>query len=287
MDSFRKFDLADRDARTLNGRLNWAAAPTVDVGLSAQWKDQRYPDSEYGRNGTNRQSSVNIDANWQASADFGVFGYYSYQTQKMNQTGLQAIACVAGTTYYFFSNGAVNATGTAPAGATLVGTTLVGTGSAALHLCENVGALNPLYPTSRNWEQIQDSRNHAASVGLRRDFKSAKIDAAYTYTNGTTSTDYTYNAAALALTSAQVALIGSGMPEARFTQHTVEASLIYPIRKGMTTRLYVRNERGTIRDWHYDGVSANPVPAANAAYLDFGPRSYNATSIGVFLRMDF
>ena len=287
MDSFRKFELADRDSRTLNGRLNWAAAPTVDVGLSAQWKDQRYPNSEFGRNGTNRNASVSLEGNWQASAEFALFGYYSWQDQKMHQTGLQANACVTGTTYYFFSNGAINTTGVAPAGATLVGSTLVAPGLAGLTMCENAGPLSSLYPTSRTWEQFQNSKNHAASIGVRRDFKSAKLDAAYTYTNGRTTTSYTYNANGLALTAAQVALIGSGLPDARFIQNTVEANLTYPINKTMAARLYYRYERGRISDWHYDGVAENPVPAANAAYLDTGPTNYSASTVGIFVRIDF
>ena len=287
MDSFRKYDLADRDLKTLNGRLNWAAAPTVDVGISGQWKDMRYPGSEYGRNGTNRQATLNLEANWQPSAELGVYGYYSWQNGEANQTGLQANACLAGTTYYFFSNGSVAVTPTPPAGTTLVGTTVVPTGAAGLALCEAPAALNPLYPTSRAWEQKQESRNQTASIGIRRDFGAAKLDAAYTYVNGTTKTSYAYNASALGLTAAQVALIGSGLPEARFNQNTIEANLSYPISKTMVARLYYRYERGKVTDWHYDGVDRNPVPATNAAYLDTGPADYSASTVGLFLKVDF
>jgi hypothetical protein len=47
---------------------------------------------------------------------------------KVNQAGLQENNCVMGATYYFFSNGVVNTTGTAP-GATLTGTTPVTPGN--------------------------------------------------------------------------------------------------------------------------------------------------------------
>jgi predicted porin len=185
---------------------------------------------------------------------------------------------VAGTTYYFWSNGAVTTTSTPPAGTTLVGTTAL-TAANALHTCEAAGPLSPLFPTSRSWEQTQESRNQAASLGLRRDFGTVKLDAAYTYVNGTTTTSYVYNAAAL---------IGSGFPEARFRQDTLEANLSYAISKTMGIRAYYRYERGKVRDWHYDGVAQNPVPATNAAYLDTGPAGdYDASTLGVFLRIDF
>lgn len=286
MDSFRKFDQADRDTRVLNGRVNFAASPTVDIGLSGQWKDLRYPDSEFGRNGTNRQSSLAIEANWQASAELGVYGNLAWQSGKMHQTGLQANACVAGTTYYFWSNGAVTTTSVAPAGTTLLGTTAV-TPANATHVCETAGPLNPLYPTSRTWEQTQDSRNRAASVGLRRDFGKLKLDAAYTYTNGTTAIGYTYNAAALGITAAQEAAVGSGFPEARFTQNTLEANLSYPFSKTVSARLYYRYDRGRVSDWHYDGIAQNPVPAANTAYLDMGPEDYSASAFGLFVKVEF
>jgi predicted porin len=167
-----------------------------------------------------------------------------------------------------------------------VGTTAL-TAANALQTCETAGPVNRLFATGRIWEDVQNTRNQAASIGLRRDFGVAKLDAAYTYVNGTTKTSYTYNAAGLGLTPAQVALIGSGMPEARFTQNTFEANLGYPFSKTMTARLYYRYERGKVSDWHYDGVDVNPAPAANAAYLDTGPSDYSAHTVGLFLKVDF
>jgi len=286
VDQLRKFDLADRDLRVLNGRVNFAVAPAMDLGVSGQWKDQRYPASEFGRNGNTRQASLNLDFNWQPSAELGVFGYLSWADAEMRQTGVQSNACVAGTTYYFWSNGAITTTNVAPAGTTLVGTTAL-TPSNALHICETADPLNPLFPTSRAWDLKQESRNQAASVGVRRDFGAAKLDAAYTYTSGTTTTSYTYNAAGLGITAAQAAAIGDGFPEARFSQNTIEANLSYPISKTLTARLYARHERGRVRDWHYDGVEANPMPANNTAYLDKGPEDYRATTVGLFLKVDF
>lgn len=286
MDTFQKYDLADRDSRNLNGRLNWAVAENVDVGLQGIWRDQRYPASAFGRNGANRVASLNLDINWQASPELALHGYYTWQDQKTHQTGLQGNSCVVGTTYYFFSDGSVSTIAAAPAGTTLVGSTQVAPGDAGLSVCRTPGPLSPLYPTSRSWEQAQHSKNHTAGVGLRRDFGTAKLDLSYSYTMGRTSTDYAYNPAAFGFSPAQVALIGTGMPESRFGQSTLEASLGYPLTKAVAVRLYYRYERGRITDWHYDGVRENPVPAPNAVYLDSGPRDYEAHTVGLFLRID-
>ena len=51
--------------------------------------------------------------------------------------------------------------------------------------------------------------------------------------------------------------------------------------------LSIRNRRPSgdqgsrIRDWHYNGVRLNPVPANNAVHLDAGPQSYKVHVFGV------
>ena len=50
-------------------------------------------------------------------------------------------------------------------------------------------------------------------------------------------------------------------------------------------RLMVRHETGKVRDWHYDGVTANPMPANNALYLDGGPQDYKATMFGILFHV--
>ena len=47
-----------------------------------------------------------------------------------------------------------------------------------------------------------------------------------------------------------------------------------------------RYEDGKIRDWHYDGVSVNPMPANNGAYLDFGPQDYKVHVFGALFRYE-
>jgi hypothetical protein len=239
IDTFRKFDLADRDQAILNARLNWAVLPEMDAGFGVQYKSQRYPDSDYGRRGTNDQTSINVDLNYQPAAPWSVYGFYTWQQGTMKQRGLQPNACVLGTTYYFYSNGVINTTGTPPPGTSLVGTTQVSAGNWQ-QVCAQTSDLSPLYPTSRAWENEQESTNHTVGIGGRVDFEKARLDASYLYVNGRTKTSYSYNAAALALTPTQVALIGSGMPDLVFIQNIFEASLLVPITNNVDARLYYR-----------------------------------------------
>ncbi|MGE0357164.1 MAG: MtrB/PioB family outer membrane beta-barrel protein [Burkholderiales bacterium] len=286
VDGLRRYDLADRDLQGLDARLGWAASPVLDFGITAHWKGTRYPGADFGRVGSQRHGSLGVDANWQPTEKLALFGHYAWQAQDQRQAGLQPNSCISGLTYYFFSDGTVNTTGIVPPGSTLVGTTAVADAN-ALAVCGTATPLSPLFPTSRAWEHRQESRNHVAGLGLKRDFGAARLEASFTWESGRTATRHAYDATALALTPAQVALIGDGLPEARLLRRTLEASLAVPINASLSARLYLRHERGRIRDWHYDGVATNPVPDIEAAYLDTGPRDYRASTVGAFLRLDF
>ena len=48
----------------------------------------------------------------------------------------------------------------------------------------------------------------------------------------------------------------------------------------------IASEDARIRDWHYDGVSVNPMPANNGAYLDFGPQDYKVHLFGALFRYE-
>ena len=67
---------------------------------------------------------------------------------------------------------------------------------------------------------------------------------------------------------------------------TLDASVVVPFTKSLAMRVLLRHERGRIKDWHYDGVAANPTPAANMqTYLDAGPQDYKVTVLGVMLQL--
>jgi MtrB/PioB family decaheme-associated outer membrane protein len=285
-DALRKLDLADRNQNIVKARLNWTGTPALDAGLTVQYTGISYPDSAFGRNGTNEQTSVGLNVNYQPEAEWGVYASYTWQNAKMYQTGLQSNSCVMGSTYYFFSNGVVDTAPAAPAGTTLVGTTQVSPANWR-QVCSTPSALSPLYPTSLTWTNTQSSTNQAFAIGGRYDLAKARLDVNYTYVNGRTQTRYAYNPDAYAFTPDQLALIGNGTPDSVFIQSIVDAGLLVPITDAVAVRLYYHYENGRVTDWHYDGVQQNPVPVSNAVYLDFGPQSYHASLAGLFFRYSF
>jgi hypothetical protein len=265
-DLHRKYDVADRDQNIINARFNYMLAPDIDVGASLQAKDIKYPESQYGRKDNQRLNSANLDFNWQPSHTFGVYANYSFQSGTMNQAGLQPNACAIGSSYNFLSDGSVQTTSLSAAqiaaGLSIVASRTVLAGNFQ-SLCGTVSATSPLYPISRTWEINHRDKNHTANVGGNVNFSKARFDANYAYTQANTAIHYRYNAAALALNPAQVALIGNGFPDLLLRKHTVEFNAIAPISKRISMRLLYRYETGKFRDWHYDGIAQNPTPNTN------------------------
>jgi hypothetical protein len=153
--------------------------------------------------------------------------------------------------------------------------------------CSTASSTSPLYPTSRTWDLSSEDRNKAAGIGMRYMIGTVRLDLNYGYVSGVTSIRYSYNAAGLAITPTQAAIIGDGWSDLEYKQHSVDLSVLVPVTKAVSTRFIGRYEKGTIRDWHYDGVSSNPMPATNAVYLDSGPEDYKAYFLGALMRVQF
>jgi predicted porin len=286
---FRSFDLADRKQNILNGRVDYAVTQDLDGAMTLQLKDADYP-SDLGRVGHQRTGSANFDLSYRAGSNAVVYGYYSFQSAQMEQKGVQPNSCNVGSTYYFYSDGRIaTAAAGAAAPATPAGTTLVATQNVVAanwsDVCGFASPTSPLFPDSRGWDVSSKDRNQVLGFGLRYDFGKAKLDADFTRSLGRTRIGYTYNAAALGMSPLQASLAGSGLSDLGIAQSVFNANLLMPLTPDVAMRFLVRYESGRIRDWHYDGVLANPMPANNALYLDAGPADYRTTVVGVMFHV--
>ncbi len=301
-DLHRKFDLADRDQTVLNLRYNHALRDDLDLMFSAQAKEQKYPSSQYGRSGRQRQDTATIDLNWQPGAKTSVYGYLATQRSTMFQRNNHQNACVLGSTYYFYSDGSISALATptpaqVAAGITVVGNSGMVTAANFASLCGSASATSPLFPTSRDWTASQKDRSNSLGLGAQHDFGRVLVDANANYTRGRTGLAYTYDPVAMGLLTsgaptpvqqAAVALIGSGLPDMIYEQRSIDASFVVPMNRNTRLRLLLRHDAGKIRDWHYEGVAENPAPTvAQQIYLDAGPQRYEATMIGAFLQLSW
>ncbi len=287
--------------------MNYAFAPSLDGSVTLQLKDAKFPTSEFGRTGKQTQNSVNFDLNWQASADLSLMAFVSTQEWQMQQYGLQQNACAIDSTYYLLSDGSMVASTTAApptltaaqiaAGITIVGSSGAVTAANFGTLCGSASATSPLYPSSRSWSMEHRDHNDVFGMGAKYNFGKVRLDVNYTYVQGRTSINYGYNAAALGLltsgapTAAQLTtlgLIGNGFSDLSFKQNVVDVTAWMRLSKAASLGLMYRWEQSRVRDWHYDGVVANPSPATNQqTYLDGGPQDYRTHAVGVFLKYDF
>ncbi|QJR13958.1 MtrB/PioB family outer membrane beta-barrel protein [Usitatibacter palustris] len=289
INQFRAFDLADRNQNVLNARVNYAFHEVLEGAVTLQAKDAEFP-GQLGRTGHQKSNSATVDMSYQAGSTAVVYGYYTYQRSAMEQAGVQPNSCTLNNTYYFYSNGQVLMTvrgapaPVVPAGLTLVSTQNV-TAANWSSLCGAASPTSPLFPDSRGWDVASKDRNHVIGAGVKYDFGKVRLDTNFTRTLGRTQINYTYNGAALDMTPVQAALAGGGPSDLSFAQNIFDASVLVPINKNLTMRFLVRYETGKTRDWHYDGVATNPMPANNALYLDAGPQDYRATVVGVLFQV--
>ena len=287
VEQFRRFDVADRNQNVFNARYNYGIGPALDASFGLQVRDVEYPASEYGRNDNHRQTSPSVELNWQPSPTTSAYGFYSFQEGAQHQAGIQPNACVIGNFYYFLSDGSVqtNATGVPPPGANVVATQQVLAANWRT-LCGTASAVSPLFPISRTWDVSQEDHNHVTGLGFHYELGKVLTDVGYTYSRGRTKISYGYNPAALGLNAVQVTLAGDGWEDLVFVQNLLEANALVPLYKRLSLRVLYRFEDAKIRDWHYNGVSVNPMPANNGAYLDFGPRDYKVHLFGALFRYE-
>jgi hypothetical protein len=312
----RKYDLADRDRLALDLRLDLIAMHDLDVGITGQYRDNKYPDSSIGRTDHQTVSTGSLDVNWQPSPKYGITAWYTYQQSTLNQaliSNITGAGCTIGNYYYFYSDGIVN-TGTAAVAPVRAGTTVLNTvrvlGNSWASQCFDGGPISPLWPDSRLFTTDTQETNNTFGVKGRYDFGLARLELDGTYVSGNSSLNYNYDAVAqnnpamLALPAAQRAYIwglaGTGMPDTKYTQEILNFNVVFPISKSFALRLLYRYEQGNISGWEYAGVASNPVPTFNttnaagvqtgvsdAIYLDRGPQDYHVNTVGLLVNVTF
>lgn len=265
----RKYDLADRNQQTLNARINYTPRDDFDLGLALQSKRIDYPDAAYGRRDRQRLDSLNLDLDWQQSAQRSLYAYYAFQTGQLRQRGVPSgggIGCLIGLD-------------------TPYGTI---TPDSAGQICQNP-ASNTVFVADNFWDLKHRDRSNTVGVGLRQQIGKAHLDVNYTYARTTTAIDYRLPANANEATRNAA---GNGFPDLLTLQNIFEANLLMPVNKTVSARLLLRHERGKYNDWHYSGLQDSPVAVnapgtalPTAVILDAGTQNYRSTLIGLMFQV--
>ena len=265
---FRKYDQADRDQNIFNARLNFQAREDLDLGVTFQTKDIKYPDSFYGMD-KDKQDSLSLELNYQPSSGKNLYAFYSYQqgqkSMKMN-SGV-ALATVVNT-------------------CTAANLALYGYSACS----DNVNGLGGSRPASDAWSMSTDDHNDVLGLGFQSAVGNMQFGIDYTYSSSSTAISYNYGSTALsgiaATQAAAAAIAGSGLPNMTFVTQTLNFNLLIPVNKKLSVRLYDRFEVGQVKDWHYDNVITGAAANYDSGTLliDGGAQNYHANVIGIFLQ---
>ncbi len=260
----RKYDQADRDQQVANARLNFMPTPEMDLGLSMQSKDMTYPNSGYGL-GKDRLLSVNLEANYQPSADKQMYAYLS------THEGAKTMRANAGTNAAGASNTCIF-----PVGTVLTTEQVVSQCAAQVWL-----------PASE-WSGESLDRTNVLGVGYQTTVGgNMRLGLDYSYAESKSAMRYSYGANVFL--PGQAALAGTEFTNMTLAQNTVSMNLLIPLQKKATVHILFRHESGSVKDWHYEGVPMGASAAEGNATLslDSGPQDYHTNVIGVMYQLHF
>jgi hypothetical protein len=259
---FRKYDQADRDQQILNTRVNLMPREDIDLGLSLQRKDVKYPNSGYGLE-KDRMTSVNFEANYQPSTERQIYGYYSWQDSSKSMR----------------ANSGFTAAGTAST------TACTTTAAAGLTLDQFIAKCAAFWLPSAAWNMDTQDQNDVVGLGFQTALGTMRLGIDYTYAVSKTSINYNYGGGtAAAATVPQLGL--TAFPDMTLVQNTLNAHLLIPIEKKVSAHLMYRHESGKIKDWHYEGIPIGASAAENQAtlLLDAGPQNYHTNVVGLLFQ---
>lgn len=140
------------------------------------------------------------------------------------------------------------------------------------------------YPLEGRWWVEDEQRNHNAGATFRHAFGKVQLDAGWNYLYSRGITNYRF-ASPVALAYFSDGTLGvDGFPPMTWRINSFDVGITFPLHERVSLRLFDYYERGSIRDWHYDGFDTTRV-IDHRIYSDGGPESYDANMVGLLLRV--
>lgn len=240
VDAMRKYDMSSRTENKVD--LMATLMPREDMTLSATFRgDWNDYDAAIGRQKLELLSAI-LQWEWQLSPKTGASAFYSYDQSRLR-----------------LSN--VNETGVDSVGSD-----------------PRLGGAE--YPLAGIWWARDQQRDHTAGVVLKQQLRRVRVDAGwnYLYSRGLTGFNY---ASPLALANPDVAPLGeNAFPAMTYRVNSFNLSLLIPVARRISLRLFDYYEQGRISGWHYAGFDQSRV-YDHRVYTDGGPHDYSANLVGL------
>ncbi len=209
----RKYDLSSRQQNQVKAQANILLGDTMDLLLSMKWLDNRY-DARYGLQ-SEQTTVANVEWNYQPSAAFNSYAFYSYQNRNsnlanINDSGFSSDPNAGGVTFPFDSAWQELSDDNSH---------LLGVG-----LRYQFGKFDINSNYTYSWSRTRTDYHAASSSALANpEFASSTI--------------------------------GTGFPDIEFNRHILETSVRWALHDDLALRFYHRYEIGSIQDWHYAGLT--------------------------------
>lgn len=250
--SLYKYDLSDRDEAVLESRLNLLLTDHLDGFVSARYKNDDFK-AQHGLR-DDRTFAVNSELNYSPGRNGAFFIFGSWQEREWDQ------ANIADRIF----NADVN---------------------------PNPGSIT--YPWENEWSARQNEESVIFGGGYTRMLGTMTLKLNYSWSDTTSSTDSEYASegalvqTVLNLGVAYPAMLGTDrMPDLKYRRQILETDLIVPITRAWDARFYYRFDSGKIKDWHFTGLQANPVPG-NILTMGMEPEGWSAHALGMFVRFSY
>jgi len=140
------------------------------------------------------------------------------------------------------------------------------------------------YPLSGRWSESTDETSDQIGAGIFYTGETFGFEASFTSIDTDTGIDYGFASVdAAASTPIETGLFGE-FSDISFQSRVFESSLTWQYPKDWQFRLYYRYERGEIRDWAFNGLSALE---SDNLFIQAIPDDYSVSTVGLFLTRHF
>lgn len=252
--SLYKFDLSDRDETVLESRLNLLLTDRIDGYLSARYKKDDF-DARHGLR-DDRTFAFNGELSYSPGRNGSIFVFGSWQDRELEQANI--------------ADRIFNA-----------------------DVDPSPGSIT--YPWENEWFAHQDEESAVFGAGYTRMLGPTTLKLNYSWSDTTTAIDSKYaSEGALVQTVVNLGVaypVQAGQnrfPDIKYRRQIFETDLLVPIAKAWEARFYYRYDSGKIKDWHYTGLGASPVPLdTRILTLGLEPEGWAAHVLGMFLRFSY
>jgi len=140
-----------------------------------------------------------------------------------------------------------------------------------------------VFPSANAWRQNLDERQHAAGIGITRQWNTILLEAEYTFSYTRSELNQAFNTSGALGFGVDPEIAAQGLPDQTFEQHVLQLSARYPISARVAARAFYRLETENLDDFHFQGLD-DPV-LDNQLFLLAVPEDFTAHLVGLMIEL--